>query len=119
MTVAENIETRRELPKGWRWVKLGEIAEVVSGSTPSSSFSDYWDGNIIWITPTDLGKLKSKEIWDSERHITQAGYKNSRTELVPPGTVVMSSRDPIGHLGLAKVALCTNQLTVRGFTQVV
>jgi type I restriction enzyme S subunit len=87
-------------PEAQKWpIKtLGEVTRVASGSTPRSGTEGYWDGDIVWITPTDLGKLSSKEILTSDRRITKAGYESCGTELVPPGSVVMSSRAPIGHL---------------------
>src|SRR2546425_12041350 len=100
---------RSSLPPGWRWVRLGEVCRVVGGSTPSSTVKDYWDGEIVWITPTDLGKLEGLHIVNSARRITNAGYQSCGTGLVPVGSVVLSSRAPIGHLGIAGVPLCTNQ----------
>ena len=102
-------DNKRPLPNGWRWVRLGEVTRVVSGSTPRSGVEEYWEGDIVWITPTDLGKLNSREISTSDRRITMAVYKSCGTELIPPQSVVMSSRAPIGHLGIARVPLCTNQ----------
>ena len=103
-SVAEN-----QLPAGWRWAKLGEVCRVVGGSTPSSHVPEFWDGDIVWITPTDLGKMEDDHIVTSARKITKIGYENCGTELVPLGSVVLSSRAPIGHLGIAGVPLCTNQ----------
>jgi type I restriction enzyme S subunit len=97
------------LPDGWRWARLGDVCDVVSGSTPRTGVSQNWDGNIVWITPSDLGKLENAYIVDSERLITQQGLESAGLEIIPPGSVVMSSRAPIGHLGIAKVSLCTNQ----------
>ncbi len=99
----------KHLSNGWRWVKLKDVAKVVSGSTPKSGVAEFWDGDIVWITPTDLGKLKEPQIYDSARRVTESGYKSCSTALVPKGTVVISSRAPIGHLGIAQVPLCTNQ----------
>ncbi|MGB7591795.1 MAG: restriction endonuclease subunit S [Terriglobia bacterium] len=99
----------RQSPEGWHWVRLGEACRVVGGSTPSSGVTEFWDGDIVWITPTDLGKLKGHLITDSSRRITESGYESCGTELVPVGSVVLSSRAPIGHLGIAGVPLCTNQ----------
>ncbi len=101
--------TKRNLPPGWRWVKLGEVCQVIGGSTPSTGNSDYWDGDIVWVTPTDLGKLDGRVISSSSRRITSAGYQGCGTEILPAGTIVMSSRAPIGHVGIAGVPLCTNQ----------
>ncbi len=108
-TTAQTETTKRPLPAGWRWGKLGEVCRVVGGSTPSSHIQDYWNGEIVWITPKDLGQLDSPIITSSERKITKEGYENCGTEMVPAGAVVLSSRAPIGHLGIAGVPLCTNQ----------
>ena len=98
-----------ELPEGWRWAKLGEVCEIVNGSTPKSGVGEYWGGSVTWITPTDLGQLSVSRIDRSGRTITDAGYASCSTKLVPAGSVVISSRAPIGHLGIAGVPLCTNQ----------
>ena len=81
----------------------------MNGSTPKSVVTEYWEGDICWITPADLGILTSPYIESSARTITQAGYDSCSTRIVPPGTVVLSSRAPIGHLGIASIPLCTNQ----------
>lgn len=91
----------QSLPDGWNLRKLGDVCRVVGGSTPSSGVEEYWNGNIVWITPTDLGKLKEFHITSSARQITKKGYDNCRAEIVPVGAVVLSSRAPIGHLGIA------------------
>jgi len=97
------------LPPGWKWVRLGEVTTVVNGTTPASENPAYWGGHIVWITPTDLGRLTCPEIISSERRITANGFRSCNLTLVPPGTVVMSSRAPIGHLGIATIEVCTNQ----------
>ena len=97
------------LPYGWRWTTLGEACKIVNGSTPKSGTPEYWGGEICWITPADLGVLDSPTIRSSARSITQAGYESCSTALVPVGSVVLSSRAPIGHLGIAATPLCTNQ----------
>lgn len=103
------IDEEKPLPEGWRLAKLGRICRIVGGSTPSSGVAEFWNGEIVWITPTDLGKLKAPYIETSQRLITQKGYESCASEIVPIGSVVMSSRAPIGHLGIAAVPLCTNQ----------
>jgi type I restriction enzyme S subunit len=97
------------LPAGWKWRTFKEVSSVVGGSTPDTGNSKYWDGEIIWITPTDLGKASDIYINSSIRKITQLGYDNSGTEMLPLGSIVMSSRAPIGYLGIVAVPLCTNQ----------
>ena len=99
----------KHLPLGWKWTKLGDICQVVGGSTPHTSESSYWNGEIPWVTPTDLGRLETETITESDRHITSAGLKSCSTQMLPIGTVVMSSRAPIGHLAIAGMKLCTNQ----------
>lgn len=97
------------LPKGWKMVRLGEVAQIVSGSTPRTNQPSYWDGDIVWITPADLSKFDSIEIYDSARKITEEGYKSCSTTILPVGTVLLSSRAPIGHLAIAGKEMCTNQ----------
>ena len=100
---------RTPLPKAWRWVRLGEVCEVVGGSTPDSGTPDFWNGEIVWVTPTDLGCNVEVFVENSARKITRSGYQSCGTNIVPAGSVVLSSRAPIGHLAIAGVPLCTNQ----------
>ena len=97
------------LPDGWRWVRLGEVCEVIGGSTPNTGNPSYWNGRIAWVTPTDLGKLFGIAITKTERSITDAGLENCGARMLATGAVVMSSRAPIGHLAIAGTSLCTNQ----------
>jgi len=60
-------------PIGWRKRRIGDIAEIVSGATPKTMVKEYWDGDILWATPKDLGQLNSTEISDTERKITDNG----------------------------------------------
>jgi type I restriction enzyme S subunit len=98
----------KPLPPGWRWVKLGEVTKVYNGTTPTSEAA-YWNGGIVWVTPSDLGKLDGIHILSSARSVSPLAVASFNLSLVPPGTVVLSSRAPIGHLGIAGVELCTNQ----------
>lgn len=99
----------RKLPPGWKWVKLGEVCDVVSGTTPKTGVSRYWNGDIVWVTPTDLGKLTAKYVIDSERRISKAGFQSCNLAMSPVGSVILSSRAPIGYLGIVAIPLCTNQ----------
>lgn len=99
----------RDLPDGWRWARLGDVCDIVNGSTPKTTVSDYWEGDICWVTPTDLSALDSSYIAGSARTLTEEGYESCSTKLVPAGSVILSSRAPIGHLGIATESLCTNQ----------
>ena len=89
--------------------KLGDIAEIVNGSTPTTTCPHYYDGDIVWITPKDLSEQKSKYIEKGERNITEAGFNSCSTHLIPKYNILLTSRAPIGLLAINKVACCTNQ----------
>ena len=95
--------------------KLWEIAKVVNGSTPSTACPQYYDGNIVWITPKDLSDQKSKYIEKGERNITEAGYNSCSTQMIPANNLLLTSRAPIGLLAINVVDCCTNQ----GFKNIV
>lgn len=88
---------------------LGEIAEIVNGGTPDTKVKEFWDGEILWITPKDMGKLESIYVADTERKITDKGLKNSSAKLLPINSVILSSRAPIGHLAINTKPISTNQ----------
>jgi type I restriction enzyme S subunit len=88
---------------------LGDLARVVGGTTPPTSDPTNWGDEIVWVTPLDLGRIPGMWIDDSERRISLIGLKETNLEVLPAGTVVMSSRAPIGHLGIARTPLTTNQ----------
>lgn len=96
-------------------VKLGEIGKIVGGGTPKTKEESYYGGKIAWITPKDLSLNKSKYIFYGERNITEEGLKNSSAKLLPKGTVLFSSRAPIGYVAIAGNDLATNQ----GFKSVI
>jgi len=98
-----------QVPAHWEVRRLGLVTHILNGATPSSSRPEYWDGHIVWITPDDLGKLKGRYIDNSSRLITQEGYNACGTTLAPAGSIVISTRAPIGHLGILRVAACANQ----------
>ena len=102
----------KKLPDGWRWIKLGGktgIADIVNGSTPSTDAPEYWGGDILWATPSDLGNSHSIYIKNTERKITNAGLESCSTTLLPIGTVLLTSRAPVGNIAIAKEPICTNQ----------
>lgn len=90
-------------------VPIGAAFDVRNGATPASVKPAYWHGDVAWITPDDLGKLESRFIHKGARNITRAGYLSCGTQMVPAGTVILSSRAPIGHLAIASRAMCFNQ----------
>ena len=89
--------------------KLGEVCTIVSGSTPKTSVTSYWDGNIKWITPAELNE-DTFYIMDSVRHITEEGKEKTGLSYLPTGTVILSSRAPIGKTAIAG---CKNVLQSR------
>lgn len=104
--------TEQQLPKGWKKTTLGEIAQVVSGGTPSTklgaNFAEKGKG-IGWITPADLSKYTDKFISNGARDLSIDGYKSCSAKLLPAGTVLLSSRAPIGYVAIAQSELSTNQ----------
>ena len=103
------VEWLGNVPSHWRTVPVKRHFNVVGGSTPKSDAPEFWDGSVVWVTPADLSRLTSFEISSSIRTITEAGLQSCGTTLVPPGSVVLSTRAPIGSLGIAGQELCTNQ----------
>jgi len=99
----------------WKETTLGEACKILSGSTPSTEDSSFWDGNISWITPKDLSGFNGTFIEKGERNITEAGLRNSSAQLLTPNTILFSSRAPIGYVAIAKKELTTNQ----GFKNIV
>ena len=88
--------------------RLGDICTIVSGSTPQTSIAEYWDGNIKWITPAELNE-DSFYIMDSVRHISEQGRNKTGLSYMPIGTVILSSRAPIGKTAIAGCEMCCNQ----------
>jgi hypothetical protein len=93
----------------WSNKKLREATRIISGATPKTNVTEYWNGDLLWVTPKDLGALQTIEISSTERRITQAGFESCSAQLIPSGSVVMSSRAPIGHLAINTLPVCTNQ----------
>ena len=93
--------------KNWEHVCIHDIAMVVGGGTPDTNVKEYWDGNIQWFTPSEIGKEKYAIV--SERTISQAGLDNSSAKLLPANTILLSTRATIGECSIAKKECCTNQ----------
>ena len=102
------IEWIGEIPEKWEIKKVKYLFSVVNGATPKSSVPEYWDGDIMWITPADMS-FEMFEIKDSRQKITAAGLASCGTTLVPNGSIVISTRAPIGQICIAGKELCTNQ----------
>ncbi|WP_213781808.1 restriction endonuclease subunit S [Caballeronia sp. dw_276] len=98
-----------QVPVDWDVTPLKSCFAIYGGSTPKSDETSYWEGDIIWVSPADLSKLASFYIEDSARKISEAGLKSCGATLVPEGSIVLSTRAPIGSLAIATTELCTNQ----------
>ena len=91
-------------------VKLKDIATIVGGATPSTEYAEYYNGNIIWITPKDLADNKEKKyIAKGERTITKLGFQKSNTNMIPAYNILISTRAPIGYMAINTEDCCTNQ----------
>ncbi|MGO9585603.1 MAG: restriction endonuclease subunit S [Limisphaerales bacterium] len=102
--------TQSALPKGWRTSTIGEEVRVVGGSTPSTTKPEFWEGGThYWATPKDLSNLNSPVLLETERKITDAGIQQISSGLLTVGTVLLSSRAPIGYLVIAEVPVAINQ----------
>lgn len=97
------------IPTGWSATSIKRKAAIFNGATPKSDVSSFWDGDIPWITPADLGKEKTPYIGIGARSISIDGYKSCGTSIVPKNSIILASRAPIGTVGIATQALCTNQ----------
>jgi len=93
----------------WKTLSINEFAAIVSGATPATNVKEYWDGEIMWITPNDLSRTKSRFINASERKISTQGLKSASTSITPARSVVMSSRAPIGYFAIPTRDFTTNQ----------
>ena len=97
----------------WEQRKLGDVADIVGGGTPSTNNPNYWDGDIDWYAPAEIaGQIYFDS---SQRKITEQGYENSSAKMLPPGTVLFTSRAGIGKTAILSKKGCTNQ----GFQSIV
>ena len=100
-----------EIPETWQWLRLGDVGTIVGGGTPRSGEPSFWsDGqDIPWLTPADMRRQPSRYISRGGRDITSEGLNRSSAQMLPAGSVLFSSRAPIGHVGIAANPLSTNQ----------
>lgn len=87
-------------------VRLGDVCAVVSGSTPKTTEAKYWGGKFRWVTPAEI-QDDTIFIFDTQRHITEEGIKSSHLQLLPEGTVLLSSRAPIGKVAIRNFLVMT------------
>jgi type I restriction enzyme S subunit len=89
--------------------RLGDVAEIVGGGTPSTKQSRFWDGEIPWLTPKDLSSFNGVHVERGSRSITSDGLRASSAKMLPPGSVLYTSRAPIGYVAIARNSIATNQ----------
>ena len=99
-----------EIPSGWRVAPVGDVVECVGGSTPSTNELEYWDGGeYFWATPKDLSSLSEPFLLDTAKKITADGVQRISSGILPVGTVLLSSRAPVGYVAAACVPVSINQ----------
>lgn len=99
----------------WEKVKIKQIGKIVSGGTPNTAKDEYWNGNIYWVTPTDITKLSNQFISNTNRKITEVGMNNSSANLVPKGSLLVCTRATVGAMAITTYSMTTNQ----GFKNVI
>lgn len=106
----ENTKFVSGLPDGWKVMCINEVCQTIGGGTPSTSNPYFWNnGNIKWVTPTDITNNESLILIDVEKKITKLGLEKSSTKLLPPNSILMTSRASIGYFGIIDEYVCTNQ----------
>jgi len=98
------------VPERWEVKAIGDVVTAKGGGTPSTKNPEYWDGGVhCWATPKDMSRLTHPVLLDTDRRITDAGVNNISSGILPVGTVLMSSRAPVGYLAIAGVPTAINQ----------
>lgn len=108
----ELLTGKKRLPgfsEEWSKQQLGDICNIVNGGTPSTSIAEFWNGKILWCTPTDITSCSTKYIYTTENKITESGLKASSATLLPKGALLLCSRATIGEVRIAGNTICTNQ----------
>lgn len=111
-TMQELLTGKKRLPGfsgEWSKQQLGDICNIINGGTPSTSVAEFWNGKILWCTPTDITSCSTKYIYTTESKITESGLKASSATLLPKGALLLCSRATIGEVRIAGNAICTNQ----------
>lgn len=98
------------VPEGWTQKTFADICETIGGGTPSTTVPEYWeDGNIPWVTPTDITRNKCIVLTQTAKRITELGLKKCSARMLPPNTILMTSRASVGFFGVIDIEVCTNQ----------
>ena len=95
------------MKEGWEYKKIKDIGSVIGGTTPNTNIAEYWDGALCWISPAELDG--SHYLYDSKKKITEAAVRAKSLKLLPEGTVILSSRAPIGKVVINKIPTYCNQ----------
>ncbi|OIN96216.1 MAG: hypothetical protein AUJ48_01875 [Deltaproteobacteria bacterium CG1_02_45_11] len=98
-----------KIPVDWEVVRLGDVCDVIGGSTPSTKKKECWGGNIPFAIPTDITNLQGREIFDTKQHITPEGLSSCSTRLLPAGTILLTSRATLGACAINTKPMATNQ----------
>lgn len=106
----ENTKIDDGVPEGWEKKKISDICQTVGGGTPSTKVAEYYDdGNIKWVTPTDITRSNCLCLFDTDKKITEDGLAHSSAKILPPETILMTSRASVGYFGIYDCEVCTNQ----------
>ena len=105
----EHVKIKDGIAEGWERKKIADVCDTIGGGTPSTKVSDYWEGDITWVVPTDVTRNDCLVLLDSERKITEKGLRESSAQLVPANTILMTSRASVGFFALMDAEICTNQ----------
>ena len=108
-TVDISNEIPFDLPDNWAWCRLRSLGTIIGGGTPSTLNADYWNGEIPWLSPADLTDYHEKYISQGKKNITAEGLAHSSATLMPAGSILYSSRAPIGYVVIAQNAISSNQ----------
>ncbi len=103
------MHNNQKIPEGWSVKKISDLGTTVSGGTPDTNNPEYWDGDVLWVTPSEVSALSNRFIWDTERKITEKGLKQSSAKLLPVNSLIICTRATIGDCCINKKPICTNQ----------
>ena len=95
--------------QAWSKVKVSKMGSISSGGTPDTTKKEYWDGDINWLTPTDVTSLKSRYVFSTNKTISEKGLKNSSAKMLPRGALLICTRATIGAMAISKTEIATNQ----------
>lgn len=103
------VQYKFSVPNNWEIDPIEKLGKVQGGGTPSTSAPEYWNGDIPWLTPTEVTENREIEISETERNITEKGYDSSSTKLLPENSILLTTRATIGNAQINKTPMCTNQ----------